>query len=113
MTRNEFIKIFGRCPFEMIKKGHGFSDPIFLAIQLPPLEYKFIMQWTVAHCVVAFGHENYFNALTEDMLLLEAHDNVTAECDITVQEMLDDYHSDNQDYCMACILDINYITRYW
>ena len=34
MTRNEFIKMFGECPFEMIRKGHCFTDPEILSIKV-------------------------------------------------------------------------------
>ena len=32
MTKDEFIKIFGACPFEMVMKGHKFTDPEILII---------------------------------------------------------------------------------
>ena len=42
MTRKDFIKIFGECPFKMARKGHKFTDPEILRI-------TDINSWTIAH----------------------------------------------------------------
>ena len=31
-TQDEFINIFGVCPFEMVMKGHEFTDPEILKL---------------------------------------------------------------------------------
>ena len=32
MITDEFIKLFGECPFKMIRKGHEFTDPEILKL---------------------------------------------------------------------------------
>ena len=49
MTREEFIKLFGECPFKMVMKGHKFTDPEILIISDNN-------GWTIAHSMAEKGY---------------------------------------------------------
>ena len=51
MTREEFEKLFGECPFEMVQQGYQFTDPEILKITNDAND------WTVAHLMARKGHE--------------------------------------------------------
>ena len=47
MTRQEFKKLFGECPFKMVAQGQVFVDPDVLCIEHPMAYYR-NRPWTVA-----------------------------------------------------------------
>ena len=73
MTREDFIKSFGECPFIMIDQGHAFYDKEILSIPFNnklsvdevweainngavPVSRFICKNWTVAHEMAAKGH---------------------------------------------------------
>ena len=51
MTHNEFIKIYGECPFRMVAQGHAFTDLEILRITASNNNHY----WTVAHEMAKYG----------------------------------------------------------
>ena len=65
MTRDKFIKLFGECPFEMVRQGYRFTDPEILKLTFTN-HFKRAFNggfnyhnyhWTVAHSMAFRGHK--------------------------------------------------------
>ena len=68
MTKENFIKMFGECPFKMIRKGYEFTDPEILKLSDDN-------DWSVAHEMALRGHK--FTDI-EILKLVNLHDHTVA-----------------------------------